>query len=276
MKIFLTGGTGFIGSHFVEQALNAGHEVTALRRPGSSSRVALPRQPVWIDGKLDEDHSASLKGCEAFVHFAAHTPNVPYDTLERCLYWNVAASMGLAEQAHQQGVRKFLIAGSCFEYGRAAEGMERISPDCALEPDLSYPTSKAAASIAFAGFAREQKLQLKIMRIFQVYGEGEQSTRLWPSLREAALAGKDFKMSAGEQIRDFISVQDVAAQFVRALDFSDVRPGEPSVQHVATGNPQSLRAFAEHWWAHWGARGKLVVGAVPYRPNEIMRLVPEI
>ena len=119
-------------------------------------------------------------------------------------------------------------------------------------------------------------LQLKILRIFQVYGEGEQSTRLWPSLREAALAGKDFKMSVGEQLRDFISVQEVAAQFVRALDFGNARPGEPMVEHVASGHPESLRAFAERWWAFWGAKGKLVVGAVPYRPNEIMRLVPEI
>ena len=127
MKIFLTGGTGFIGSHFIEQALNTGHEVIALRRSGSSARIPLSRQPVWIDGKLDEDHGAILRGCEVFVHFAAHTPNVPYDTLERCLYWNVTASVGLAEQALKQGVRKFLIAGSCFEYGRVAERVEKIA-----------------------------------------------------------------------------------------------------------------------------------------------------
>ncbi|MGA7713024.1 MAG: NAD(P)-dependent oxidoreductase [Rhizomicrobium sp.] len=276
MKIFLTGGTGFIGSHFIEQALNTGHEVTALRRSGSSARIPLSRQPVWIDGKLDEDHSAILRGCEVFVHFAAHTPNVPYDTLERCLYWNVSACVGLAEQALKQGVRKFLIAGSCFEYGRVAKSVEKIATDCPLEPDLSYPTSKAAASIAFQGLARQHMLQLKILRIFQVYGEGEQSTRLWPSLREAALAGKDFKMSPGEQLRDFISVQEVAAQFVRALDFGNARPGEPRVEHVASGHPETLRAFAERWWAFWGAKGTLVFGAVPYRPNEIMRLVPEI
>ena len=53
MKIFTTGGTGFIGSHFVQAAITSGHEVIALRRPGSQPRRLLKEQPKWIDGALD-------------------------------------------------------------------------------------------------------------------------------------------------------------------------------------------------------------------------------
>jgi nucleoside-diphosphate-sugar epimerase len=272
MKIFLTGGTGFVGSHFLQQALAQGHQVVALRRPGSQTRIALSEQPQWVDGALDGDHSAHLQGVDVLVHLASHTPNPPYDTLDRCLYWNVFAALQLARQALEQGVRRMLVAGSCFEYGRATERVQDLATDTALEPSLSYPTSKAAASMAFLGLARECDLQLKLLRIFQVYGEGEQATRLWPSLRAAALAGRDFPMSAGEQLRDFIAVQEVARQFVQALDFSDSQPGQPLVAHVASRQPQTLLAFAQHWWSHWGASGQLLVGAVPYRKNEIMRL----
>jgi nucleoside-diphosphate-sugar epimerase len=276
MKIFLTGGTGFIGAHFLNQALAAGHAVVAQRRPGSTPRWPLEREPRWVDRALDGDFAAELTGCDVFVHLASHTPNPPYDTLERCLYWNVQASLALAEQARLAGVERFLCAGSCFEYGRAAERYERIPVDAPLEPTLSYPTSKAAASVAFSGFAAEHKLRLQLLRIFQVFGDGEPPTRLWPSLRAAAQSGRDFPMSAGAQVRDFIDVRDVAATFVHALEFSDCESGVAKIRHVGSGRPQRLADFASHWWKAFDATGEIQLGAVPYRYNELMRLVPEI
>lgn len=276
MKLFVTGGTGFVGSHFVRQAIAAGHEVVALRRPGSRPRIPLENEPTWIDGALDTDHSKHFHGVHALVHLAAHTPNPPYAPLDECLYWNVFASIALARQALAHGVRHYLVASSCFEYGHAAEGRDVVTIDTPLEPTLSYPTSKAAASLAFEGFAREHNVRLKLLRLFQVYGEGEQASRMWPSMRRAALAGKDFPMTTGGQMRDFISVQDVAATFLRALDFADAATGVPTVSHVASGHPQSLLQFAQYWWKEWHASGRLIPGAIPYRPNEIMRLIPAV
>lgn len=276
MKLFVTGGTGFVGSHFIRQALEAGHDVTALRRVGSQPRIPLDKGPRWVDGALDDDCRDLLQGIDVFVHLASHTPNPPYAPLDECLYWNVFAAIKLARQANEVGIRNFLIAGSCFEYGKAAERAEVIDINAPLEPTLSYPTSKAAASIAFEGFARECQVQLKILRIFQVYGEGEQSSRFWPSLRKAALSGADFPMSSGEQIRDFVSVESVASQFLQHLDFNENLLGFPTIHHIGSGEPQTLLQFAKHWWAAWRATGKLIPGAVSYRHNEIMRLVPKI
>ncbi|MFY7907627.1 MAG: NAD-dependent epimerase/dehydratase family protein [Burkholderiaceae bacterium] len=273
MKLFVTGGTGFVGSHLLAQALEAGHEVLALRRAGSRPRIDLPQQPRWIDGALDGDHRQVLRDVDVLVHLAAHTANPPYAPLADCLRWNVMAPIALAQQALECGVRRFLVAGSCFEYGQSAERVEVLTPDTPLEPRLSYPTSKAAASLAFLGLAREHALQLSLLRVFQVYGEGEPAGRLWPALRDAALAGQDFPMSPGQQWRDFIDVREAARQFLQALDFTGVQSGQPQVAHVASGQPQRVLDFAMHWWRHWGARGRLRPGAVPYRPGEIMRLV---
>jgi nucleoside-diphosphate-sugar epimerase len=274
MRLFVTGGTGFVGTHFIRQALAAGHSVTALRRPGSQPRLALPKEPQWLDGALDGDWREALMGCDVLVHLASHTPNPPYAPLDECLYWNVFSPLKLASQAALVGVKRFLVAGSCFEYGQVSEDIEFIEVNAPLAPTLSYPTSKAAASIAFEGFAREQGHQVKVLRIFQVFGEGEQGSRLWPSLRRAALAGEDFPMSAGDQVRDFVAVEDVAAQFIDHLNFEGVKPGEPQVHHVSSGHAQSLLEFAQHWWRLWGATGQLLPGKVPYRKNEIFRLVP--
>ena len=276
MKLFVTGATGFVGSHFLQEALAHGYAVYALRRPGSQPRIPLNQEPVWIDAALTDDLRATLKDCDAVIHLAAHTPNVPYDTLENCLYWNLSVSLHFFQQAYDAGVRKFLVAGSCFEYGKSAERYTEIPVTAALEPTMSYPTSKAAASIAFYGWAVQLQVQLKILRIFQVFGEGEDPKRLWPSLRRAALAGEDYPMTLGEQVRDFIPVEAVAQRFVSELNFEDTPEGFPRIKHVGTGKPQTILAFSQYWWKHWEAKGKLLPGALPYRNNEVMRFVPEI
>src|SRR5436190_3362752 len=87
MQLFVTGGTGFVGSHFVQQALAAGHGVRALRRPGSQSRIPLPHQPDWFEIPFDQVEARHFENIDAVVHLAAHSANVPYDSLENCLHW---------------------------------------------------------------------------------------------------------------------------------------------------------------------------------------------
>jgi nucleoside-diphosphate-sugar epimerase len=276
MKLFLTGGTGFVGSHFLRQALADGHEVVAQRRPDSRARLSLDHEPAWVDRPLDSDFSDELLGCDAVVHLAAHTPNPPYAPLDECLYWNVYATARLLQQASAQGVRDILVAGTCFEYGTAAAGQDFVHPGTETRPTLTYPISKAAATTSCLGLARHLGLRLQVLRIFQVFGEGEAATRFWPSLCQAAKEGRDFPMSAGLQIRDFVPVEQVARAFLDALNFAGVEPGHPHIRNVGTGHAQSLLAFAQYWWATWSATGRLQPGEVGLRPGELPRLVANI
>ena len=276
MKIFLTGGTGFIGSHLLNELLARGHEVLALRRAGSRPRIALEQEPKWIDAPMDSLPDGIFDDCETLVHLAAHSANVPYDGLENCLYWNLKISLDLVERAAAEGVGRFLVAGSCFEYGKSGERYDFIPVDAPLEPTQTYPVSKAAAAVALTGWARCERRSLSYHRIFQVYGEGESEGRLWPSLRRAALAGEDFPMSAGRQVRDFTPVDFVARHFADALEGPAPLAGEPRIHHVGTGKPRTTLEFARHWWNRWNAVGKLLPGMLPYRDGEVMRYVPEV
>ena len=276
MRIFLTGGTGFVGSHFLQQALADGHEVIAQRRPGSRPRLQLKHEPVWVDRALDQVFDAELSGCDALVHLASHTPNPPYAPLDECLYWNVYATTRVIQQAAAVGVVNVLVAGTCFEYGVAAEGQEFVHPATEMRPSSTYPISKAAATTACLGIARHLGLRLQILRIFQVYGEGEAATRFWPSLQRAAISGQDFEMSAGLQVRDFIKVSEVAKQFLSALDGAGVNAGQPQLRNVGTGRAQTLLEFAQSCWSEWGARGELKSGRIGLRFGEPTRLVANI
>ena len=276
MHLFVTGATGFVGSNFLLAAFRNGHTVTALRRPGSQTRLEISDRVRWIDAALDADLSHAFHDVDWVVHLAAHTPNPPYAPLDECLYWNVVASSRLVQAAAAAGVSNFLIAGTCFEYGAGAEGQDFIHPGSELRPTLTYPISKAAASIALLGLARHLGLKMQVLRIFQVFGEGEAQTRFWPSLRLAAREGHDFPMSSGIQIRDFVNVSEVAQRFIDALDFHGVEAGRPHTRNIGSGKAASLIEFAQGWWTAWDAKGRLQPGSLGLRPGEVSRLVPNI
>lgn len=276
MKIFLTGGTGFVGGYFINCAHIGGHTVLAMRRPNSIPRIPLAREPIWVEGNYQCIPMDILRTCDVLVHLAAHSANVPYDKLCECLEENVVGPLKLGELAVKAGIKKFVIAGTCFEYGRAAERYEKIPYNAPLEPTQSYAISKAAASVAWMGFARMENVRLTVMRIFHVYGEGEPEGRLWPTLRKLSAVGSDMDMTLGDQIRDFVPVVTVARQLLAEAESPCAKEGVPIVRHIGSGKPQSVRAFAETVWKEAGGSGQLRFGALPYRPAEVMRFVPEI
>lgn len=277
MKVFVTGGTGFIGRHVVDQLLTLGHQVIALRLPGETPKTPQQEQLVWVEGTLADDWRHALKNADALIHLAAVGVSPQKASWEKLFAVNVQQSLHLWLQAAEAGVARFILSGSCVEYGRSAERYTDCIPaDAPLEPTGAYAASKAAASVAAMAFAMEKNVELLILRLFHVFGEGQHGSNFWPSLKAAALSGEDFPMTLGEQVRDFTPVEKAAAFFAQAVGRQDLVSGKPLVENVGTGTPQTLRAFAEHWWHHWQAKGQLQLGSLPYRENEVMRYVPRL
>jgi nucleoside-diphosphate-sugar epimerase len=276
MRIFLTGGTGFIGSHFLAELPRLRHDVTALRRPDSNLCVKIENEPRWLEKQMDKLDVSDLGGHEVLVHLASVGVSPKKATWEELIYWNVVVLMRLLEISRAAGVRRIVIAGSFAEYGLASERYEFIPIDAPLQPTSAYAASKAAGFIAASAFAIENQMEFCYLRIFSVFGEGQYEGNFWPALHEAAVRGKDFPMTAGEQIRDYIPVRDVAKAILFASEKEDISPGSPSVLNVGSGNPITMREFAEKYWKEWNATGQLQIGALPYRANESKRFVPEI
>ncbi len=270
MRIFLTGGTGFIGSYFLAQALEEGIDLVALRRSaGSQPVVPLPRQPRWLEKELSQLEPQDMEGCEVVVHLASagvSPKQVPWlDLLEV----NVIGSASLIATTCAAGIRRLVVAGTCHEYGTSALRYEQIPVEAPLEPKNLYGASKAAAYQLLAAYARTQDLEMFYGRIFNAYGEGQYCGNFWPSLREAALSGADFPMTNGTQTRCFSPVEDVAAALLEACQRPDIRAGVPCVENICTGRPMTLLAFAEQEWQRFGAKGRLLPGRVPERPDEV-------
>ena len=274
MRIFLTGGTGFIGSHILNESVNYDYKIIALKRESSLTKVKLLTNPNWKFGSLNKVEEKYFKNIDTVLHLASHSANVPYDNLSNCLRVNLFDTINFFEMAYKCGVRKFIITGSCFEYGKKGEEYEFIPPNAPLIPTQTYPASKAAASISLIQWALQKKVSLSVLRLFQIYGEGEFKSRLWPTLIDSASRGIDIKMTKGEQVRDFLYVKDAARIILDTI--KDQKENQIIVRNIGSGIPLMIREFAEKIWSENKAKGKLLIGSIPYRDGEVMRYVPDI
>jgi nucleoside-diphosphate-sugar epimerase len=277
MNVFLTGGSGFIGSHLLRLMGTTTHKVTALRRSGNAPPIDIDVQPVWLEKSMDVLTPADFAGIDVLVHLASVGVSPKTASWQELFHWNVQVMLDLMEKAHAAGVRRFVLAGSFAEYGLSADKYEFIPADAALLPTSPYAASKAAGFIAANAFAIEKHVELCYLRIFSAFGEGQYINNFWPALRAAALKGEDFPMTPGAQVRDFVHVENVVEAILFAVVDPDVvSKGTPFVENVGSGHPVTMLEFAERNWAEWGAKGRIIAGAKLYRPNEPMRFVPKI
>ena len=275
MKIFLTGGTGFIGSNFINLAHGKSIEIICLKRKKSLCRVKLSKEPKWCEGDLSDNWTNELKKSDIFIHLAAEgiSNNPSYD---RLIDTNISKPTKLLLSAIDSGIKKIIIIGTYWEYGYSAKKYKFIPTDAPLFPTNKYAATKAAFFTISNQIAVEYNIKLHYLRVGQVFGKGESSDRLWPSLNKAASNGDDFHLTSGEQIRDFTPVKFVAQKILECLDFDNINNGCPKITNIGTGKYQTLKEFASFWWNKWDAKGKLYFGSKTYRDDEIIRYVPKI
>lgn len=278
MKIAITGSTGLIGSHLLRELTKYHSDILALKRAESSPRIPLNRDPVWIEGQLNDLCESDLKGSDCLIHLAAHGVDPKVANWDDCFRCNVLESLELWRRAANVGVKNFVICGSCFEYGATGDSCDYISVDTPLRPTGPYHASKAAATMAASAFAYTEKVKVWVLRPFHVFGEGEAANRLYPQIINAAREGRDLNLTEGRQIRDFMNAEEAARMVHGYALMLTEEEREPlfRISNLGTGKPVSLRDFTVKVWKESGGTGALNFGAIPYRDAEVMRYVPEI
>jgi nucleoside-diphosphate-sugar epimerase len=269
MKIFVTGGTGFIGQHVLHKLALQDCSITAVKRKVNISNF--PQEINWIHVSMDQICSKELEGNDVLIHMASVGVSPKMASIDELYYWNVGCLANILMEAKNAGIKKVVITGTYAEYGLSADYYDFLPPNAPLFPITSYAASKAAAFIQATAFAIENQIELCYLRIFSAFGEGQFLGNFWPALKDAALNGRDFSMTKGEQVRDFIMVEEVADEIVRSAYRADLEPSKPLIKNVASGNPISLQEFAQNCWRGFEAKGKLMIGDTPYRKNEPMR-----
>ena len=252
MNILITGATGFIGSHLSNAAIEAGHNVFALRYNETQAPISMDDRIVWFDGDIMSDSFSIPQDIRVIVHAAAIGVSPQKTSWIKGIQVNTVGTLNILEASIRRDVKNVLIIGSVMETG---ESKDQNSDQ--LNPVGVYAITKAVASVIAIGFARTHNMNLISTRLTNVYGEGQYDQNLFPSLKNAALKGSNFKIKNGSTLKNFISIEHVCRELLVEIDSFSNMNNEVKNKVICNETDQTVFDFATFWWNHWGAKGQL-------------------
>jgi UDP-glucose 4-epimerase len=260
LKIIITGGAGFIGSHLAELCLNNGHEVFIIDNFSQSHPDNLSHIPnahiIEGDIRNPDKYESVFKDAHYVFHLAGLADIVP-SVENPYLYHdvNVNGTIKILEVSRKYSIKKFIYAASSSCYGIP----EKYPTDekSSIEPQYPYALSKRCAEEYVLHWGKLYNLDVMSLRLFNVYGTRSRTNGTYGAVFGVFLAQKLAQspftvVGDGEQSRDFIYVTDVARAFLKAAE-SKISQG---IYNVGTGNPQSINKLV-----------KLLKGPVEYIPK---------
>lgn len=270
-RVLVTGARGFIGRHALTTLRVDGFEVHAVTH-GDTRSVPGDDTCQWhranlLDAAAIEPLIRSVRPTH-LLHFAWDAVPGQYWTSLDNFSW-VQASLELLRRFHEAGGTRVVMAGTCAEYDWAyGYCSEAVTP---TNPKTPYGTCKLSLQRMLQAYSRETGVSSAWGRIFSLYGPHEHPSRLVSSVARAVLRGEPVRCTHGNQLRDYLHVQDVADAFVALLD-SDVT--EPV--NIASGQPVYLKEVIYKLADYVKRRDLVELGAIPSAMDEPHLLCADI
>ncbi|WP_447980620.1 NAD-dependent epimerase/dehydratase family protein [Candidatus Nitrospira bockiana] len=263
MKVLVTGAAGFIGSHVVRRLIASGCHVYALVRPGSDLsrlRDLLPCVQLVQGDLCGADGIASALESlrpERCIHAAWYVVPGRYLTARENVDM-VGATLRLAAQLTALGCGRFVGIGTCAEYDHEYGYLSENTP---THPATLYGASKLGLHLVLHQLGAVSGMEVAWVRLFYQFGPWEDSRRIVPWIIRSLLADQEVKVTAGEQVRDFLHVEDVASAICAVADSRLIGP-----VNIGSGVPVRLRDVLSGIGRIIGRPELIRLGAVPYRP----------
>lgn len=264
MRVLVTGATGFVGRHFVSELLNRNHDVSVLVRSEQQLRQLSWKEKVdVVRGDISNEPSIDWTRINE-SHILAHLawPDLK-DFRDLAHFENHAFSAyRFIKRVIEMGCKRVLVTGTCLEYGMREGRLEEALPAC---PTLSYPLGKDILRRSLEQLAHTDKFDLHWARLFYMYGPGQNPRSLLAQL-DTAIDGNEtvFNMSGGEQLRDYLAVEEVA-RYLAILTEATTHVG---IVNICSGKPVSVRKLVEQHIEKRQATIRLNLGHYPYPDYE--------
>ena len=268
--VLITGANGFVGKHLVTAFEASGHKVSQFSR--SSLPVEHLENNKYVvdlnDYNVVADSITALQP-DFVVHLASEKTRVHNVSQFRDIYLaNLTPSLNVISACRLlPNFRKLIYLGTCDEYGQVP------TPYCESQkevPTNAYGLSKLAITQVLLGLFHSHQFPSVILRPSVIYGPHQGNEMFLSALIQSLLAGQDFPMTSGEQLRDFIYVDDVVQAILLAV-CSDAQ-ASGNVINIGSGNSYLLKSIAALVadCVDPNAIRHIRFGDIRYRSNEVM------
>lgn len=289
LKALVTGGTGFIGSNLIKDLITREWEVYALVRNNSTLGYKRLNEIkninyVYAEDLFNYDYDKSVKILKGNIrgkiilpqfdvcfHIASYGVDYRQQNINEIIDGNIKFTIDVLNFCKENRTKKVVNTGSCFEYG--INEKEKLTEEHNVRPQSLYGAAKASAVMIANTYAKKYNIPLVTLRPFGIFGENEGIHKLVPQIMKAIILNERLKMTFGEQIRDYLYIEDLVNAYI-AIGSHSVPLYE--VYNVCSSSEMSIKELVVKTVDI--AKSDLELfefGAVPYRKDEVMYFVGE-
>jgi dTDP-6-deoxy-L-talose 4-dehydrogenase (NAD+) len=258
--VLLTGAAGFVGRQVLKALAKQAVKIRLVLREAKVSQIKLTDQieRVLVTTDLFAESPSwwevACRDVDTVIHVAWYAEPGKYLQSPKNLDC-LSGTIALAKGCIASKVSRFVGVGTCFEYDL---GQGYLSVDTPLRPLTPYAAAKAAAFLSLSQYFAQAGVEFAWCRLFYLYGEGEDERRLVPYLRAKLSKGEVAELTSGQQVRDFMNVQDAGRMI------AEIAQGHrQGAVNVCSGQRITVRELAEQIADDYGRRDLLLFGVRP-------------
>ena len=274
MRCLVTGASGFLGASLVRHLLDRGNDVAVLLRPGGTPTrlhdCLHQVRPVFGDlgSTASLQDAIRQQPVDAVVHLAWFGVTAEFRNSPQQISQNLVSTLAIWEAARDAGCKVWVGLGSQAEYGPCS-GILR--EDLCPKPVTAYGVAKLAAGLSTAKMSELAGIRHVWLRLLSAYGPGDDERHMLPSVILDLLARKKPALTLGEQVWDYLYVEDAAAAICAVLEHEI-----SGIYNLGSGTTTTIRGVVEQIRDLIDPSLPIGFGEIPYRSDQVMHLEANI
>ena len=267
-NILIVGGTGFIGYHLAKRSLKKGWTVTSISSKAPKKKRYLPKVKYLL---CDITKKKALRRNiqKQFKYVVNLGGYVDHSNKEKTFQSHYIGCKNLTEILLKKAPKAFIQIGSSIEYGNAKSPQKE---NFRCNPKSVYGKAKLLASKHLLNLFKKQEFPSTVLRLYQAYGPRQDLNRFIPIIISGCIKNKKFPCSKGNQLRDFLYVDDVVNAILKSLTNKNARG---QIINIGSGKPRKIKNIIDYI-KRTSKGGYPQFGRVKLRKDEILEVYPDI
>ncbi len=270
-NILIIGGTGFIGYHFAKKCLTKGWQIASISSRKPKKTRYLPRVK-YIICDITKKRSLKQKVRKSFNYVVNLGGYVDHSNKKKTFESHYVGCKNLAEIFIKKMPTTFIQMGSSVEYGNSSSP-QKESVKCSLKSIKSiYGKAKLLSSRYMIDLYKKKNFPSVVLRLYLAYGPKQDMNRFLPIIIDGCIKNKKFPCSTGNQLRDFIHVDDVVDAIIKSLKNKNAKG---QIINIGSGKPGKIKDIINHV-KKISKGGFPQFGKIKLRKDEILKIYPNI